>query len=253
MKNKLVIIRNKIFGINKIESLFVELVAKIDLINYQLADFLPTKTYESFDVRLISQLEAGMASARLFNEHLYDKKIFESDLDLLSDCADQVDGADLILEFGVFSGRTINRLADKLPNHQVWGFDSFEGLPETWRNDFVKGAFKVDALPQVRANVVLVKGWFDETLPEFLRCNANKIGLLHIDCDLYSSTKTVLGLLKDRFKTGSIIVFDEYFNYPGWEQHEFKAFAEFVAETGYAFEYVGCNPRHQQVAVRLFC
>ena len=29
-----------------------------------------------------------------------------------------------------------------------------------------------------------------------------------------------------------MIVFDEYFNYPGWRGHEFKAFQEFVAETG---------------------
>ncbi len=74
---------------------------------------------------------------------------------------------------------------------------------------------------------------------------------MHIDCDLYSSTKTVLGLLKDRLRDGAILVFDEYFNYPGWEQHEYKAFLEFIDQSGFKFEYLGCNPRHQQVAVML--
>src|SRR3712207_9470534 len=56
------------------------------------------------------------------------------------------------------------------------------------------------------------------------------VAFLHADCDLYSSTKCILGNLGNRLVSGSIIVFDEYFNYPGWEQHEFRAFSEFVAE-----------------------
>lgn len=73
--------------------------------------------------------------------------------------------------------------------------------------------------------------------------------VLHIDCDLYSSTRTVLRLLKDRIKPGCVIVFDEYFNYPGWEDKEFKAFREFISETRLAYEYVGYNRLYESVAV----
>jgi hypothetical protein len=32
----------------------------------------------------------------------------------------------------------------------------------------------------------------------------------------------------NRLASGSVIVFDEYFNYPGWKVHEFKAFQDDV-------------------------
>jgi len=48
-----------------------------------------------------------------------------------------------------------------------------------------------------------------------------------------------------------VIVFDEYFNFPGWEQHEYKAFQEFIAATNRTYEYIGCAPRHFSVAVKL--
>ena len=77
------------------------------------------------------------------------------------------------------------------------------------------------------------------------------VGLLHIDCDLYSSTNTVLTALADRIGVGCVIVFDEYFNYPGWESGEYRAFQEFIARTGLKYEYLVFNSRHEQVAVRI--
>jgi hypothetical protein len=70
---------------------------------------------------------------------------------------------------------------------------------------------------------------------------------LHVDCDLYSSTKTILESLSDRIVAGTVIVFDEYFNYPNWRSHEHKAFREFVAAKRAAFRYIGYSFR--QVAV----
>ena len=54
------------------------------------------------------------------------------------------------------------------------------------------------------------------------------VAFIHVDCDLYSSTKTIFSLLSDRIVPGTIILFDEYFNYPNWQQHEYKALQEFV-------------------------
>lgn len=67
------------------------------------------------------------------------------------------------------------------------------------------------------------------------------IGLLHIDCDIYSSTKTVFNLLKDRLVPGSVIVFDELINYPAYRKHELKAFFEVIAETKKSFEWIGSS------------
>lgn len=249
MKKHVLSFRNKIFGVNKIESIVNNRVAELESL---CRDYLPARMHESFDVRFLARMEAGLSSARFFNTHLYDKQIFDTDLDLLQALTAHVRPEDLVLEFGVFSGRTINALAERLSSHRLWGFDSFEGLPETWRSEFSQGVFKVDSLPAVRENVTLVQGWFDRTLPIFLEQTQGQVGFVHIDCDLYSSTKTILELLKDRLRDGAVLVFDEYFNYPGWEQHEYKAFAEFIAESGLKFKYLGCNPRHQQVAVMLF-
>src|ERR1019366_9352955 len=74
----------------------------------------------------------------------------------------------LYLEFGVYSGLTINHIAKQV-EQTVYGFDSFAGLPERWRDSLGAGHFKVQLLPKVMPNVTLVKGWFDQTLPEFLK------------------------------------------------------------------------------------
>ena len=158
----------------------------------------------------------------------------------------------LVCEFGVFEAWSTNHIADRLPDRTVYGFDSFEGLPERWRASFGPGAFSTGGrLPRVRPNVRLMKGWFDETLPAFAAAHPGPAALLHVDCDLYSSTRCVLERLGGRLVPGSVIVFDEYFNYPGWEEHEFRAFGEFVARRRLRYEYLAYNLLHEQVAVRV--
>lgn len=156
----------------------------------------------------------------------------------------------LIMEFGVYSGRTINHMAN-LTNKTIYGFDSFEGLPEDWRSGFEKGTFKTNCLPDVNENVRLIKGLFNDTLPNFLKEHQQICALIHIDCDLYSSTKCIFDSLKDRIVSGTVIVFDEYFNYPGWQTGEFKAFHEFINETNLKFKYIGYVEISEQVAVKI--
>jgi len=133
----------------------------------------------------------------------------------------------------------------------IYGFDSFEGLPETWRDGFEKQAFNLnDNLPQVNENVRLIKGWFNETLPEFIKEHPEPCAFIHVDCDLYSSTKTIFDSLKNQIVSGMVIAFDEYFNYPGWQEGEYKAFMEFVEEKHLEFEYIA-RTEHEQVAVKI--
>ena len=101
-----------------------------------------------------------------------------------------------------------------------------------------KGAFRGEGIPDVPDNVELHVGWFDETLAPFTEAHPEPVALVHIDSDLYSSATTILGGLADRFVPGSIIVFNEYFNYPNWQQHEFKAFQEFCAAHQVEYEYL---------------
>ncbi len=189
-------------------------------------------------------------TARFIQANLSDVPAFKTDFEVLKHAMSKANLKDdgLICEFGVFQGITINYLAS-LTTKTVNGFDSFEGLPETWRPNFEKGRFKLEKLPEVRSNVKLFKGWFDDSLPKFLGDHKQHAAFLHIDCDLYSSTKTIFNLFRDRIRPGTVIAFDEMFNYPGWQQGEFKAFNEFIAETGLKYEWLGYCCYFEQAAV----
>lgn len=149
-----------------------------------------------------------------------------------------IDG--LFLEFGVYTGNTINLMFNILKDKIFYGFDSFEGLPENWNGTIRhKGSFDLQGnLPNVNDNVKLIKGWFDETLPKFLIEHKEPVSFIHVDSDLYSSAKTIFDNLKDRIVVGTIIVFDEYYNYNNWKNHEYKAFQEFVKENNIKYKYL---------------
>lgn len=137
----------------------------------------------------------------------------------------------LIAEFGVHTGRGLTQIAKAFPGETVHGFDSFEGLPEAWtgsRED--AGAFDIGGKPPELevTNTEFHVGWFDETVPAFASSTTDRFRFVHLDADLYSSTKTVFDGLTDRFVPGTVIVFDEYFGYHGWRQHEHRAFTEFL-------------------------
>ena len=155
------------------------------------------------------------------------------------------------LEFGVYRGGTIRFLASRLGKRVIHGFDSFEGLPEAWGGfNLGRSAFGVHGkLPRVPDNVRLHRGWFKDSLPLWLKDNSGPVAFLHIDCDLYSSTQTIFNFLSDRIVPGTVILFDEYFNFPNWENHEFKAFKEFVAKKAVKYTYLGFA--RQQAAVRI--
>jgi hypothetical protein len=116
----------------------------------------------------------------------------------------------------------------------VYGFDSFDGLPEDWIDDnnnivLRKGFFSTDGnLPKVNDNVILIKGLFQDTLDNFINSNNNKkISFVHIDCDLYSSTKFVLEKIHPYIDDDCIFVFDELVNVEN-DSNEFRALNEYI-------------------------
>lgn len=195
---------------------------------------------------------AAMETSKYIIDNMGKVPRFENKYDLLSYVLEGIPETDgLFLEFGVYSGDTINHISFRRKDVKVYGFDSFEGLPETWRSGYEQGTFnKEDGWPEVNPNVELVQGWFDASLPNFLESHEGVCRFIHVDCDLYSSTMTVLELLRKRMIPGTVIVFDEYFNYPGWQQGEYKALEDFCKKSGIIFEYIGYS-MIEQAAVRI--
>jgi hypothetical protein len=206
----------------------------------------------SHDLGYENQVIARHESALWAREQLGRSRAFTDREALLEYCLAERPREGALCEFGVFSGRTINRIAQVVAPAVVHGFDSFEGLPEDWRPGFGQSTFSTSGVPpRVAANVVLHAGWFDDTIPPFRLETPGPMAFVHVDCDLYSSTTTILSGLSDRIVPGTILLFDEYFNYPGWQQHEHRAFTEYAAAHGTRFRYLAFNQRGQQVAVRI--
>jgi hypothetical protein len=164
---------------------------------------------------------------------------------------ERMPGSGLLLEFGVHKGGTINYAAECNPNREVHGFDSFEGLPGDWTGVTLrKGAFdRKGRMPAVRSNVILHKGWFRDALPAWIEHNQSPIAFVHIDCDLYESTRDVFDGLGPHLKPGVLLLFDDYFNLPNWQAHEFRAFQEWVKRVNVDYTYLAYA--RQQVLVRI--
>ena len=193
-----------------------------------------------FDYEHIAYLLAAEDSARYMLEHMRLARNLTQRDPLLEFalCACSVPG--LVMEFGVYRGASLTLIAEhaKQPVH---GFDSFEGLPEDWTHFQRKGRFSLDGqVPQFELPEISVhKGLFKDSLPSFLRDHPEPARFVHVDCDLYSSARDVLELLAPRIVAGSVIVFDEYLNYPGWREHEYRAFREFTGEHRATYRYLG--------------
>lgn len=147
----------------------------------------------------------------------------------------------LLLEFGVYQGKSINHTARRVAPRRITGFDSFEGLAEDWSGTAaLKDHFTLGGrLPRVVDNVTLVKGWFEDTLPPFLARTPGPVAFAHLDADTFASTAFVLGQIVDRLTVGSVLQFDEYLGYPGWRHGEWLAFSELCEEHGIRYRYLG--------------
>ena len=146
-----------------------------------------------------------------------------------------VDKKILFLEFGVHEGSSLAYFSSKIKNanSKLYGFDSFEGLPEKWGNKPVGKFSTKGVVPTVEDNrVSFVKGWFQDTLPSL---NISALGfdavLVHMDADLYSSTLFVLSQLWLKFNV-VFVIFDEFIN------HEARALYNFVQSHPCSIEFL---------------
>ncbi|MCA9815352.1 MAG: class I SAM-dependent methyltransferase [Cyanobacteriota/Melainabacteria group bacterium] len=204
---------------------------------------------------------------KFIEEALKDTVPCRSEAQTMLNCLKHCDlDSGICLELGTYLGRTANALGVLLsalsPGTKLYTIDSFEGLPECWRDGFPRGTFALteDLRPQLLSNIEQVTGSFEEALPSLLKRLESeaegqklKIAFLHIDCDLYSSTRAALEILAPHIVSGTVILFDEFGNYPGWQDGEFKAFSEFLEFKNRKLEvhYLCRNIHHQAVGLKI--
>lgn len=167
-----------------------------------------------------------------------------------------------IIEFGVYTGKSLCLLSNyhrnfknglhgsNTPERNIIGIDSFEGLPEndhcrwTTEKNFknnhswhpflsIGSSITVDDIYKLfnfyKMDTPIIINDLFKNSKEKLDKICNKVALIHIDCDLYESTLDALELVKDKIQNGTIILFDDWFNYKADENKgEQKAFKEFL-------------------------
>ena len=119
------------------------------------------------------------------------------------------------LEFGVYTGDSLRLWAslNKNPSSRLFGFDSFEGLPENWVESKPKGTFSTGGkAPDIGdSRVEFVVGLFQNSLSDFLSSYQPRNRLMiHNDSDLFSSTLYTLAVLNPVIQPGTVIIFDEF-------------------------------------------
>jgi O-methyltransferase len=130
-------------------------------------------------------------------------------------------------EFGSWGGLTFALAHVESTRHghpaKLWAFDSFQGFPasEDEHPEWIEGRMAIsleqfhelctaNGIPRDAYNVV--PGFYEDTLARMAPGEqpAN-IALAYVDCDLYSSTKTVLEFLAPRLKHGLFVAFVDFF------------------------------------------
>src|SRR5438552_6346204 len=169
--------------------------------------------YFAHDVNLELQRLARREAAVYIRRHMAAANMYPDRWGLLQAAVGEARPGGLFLEFGVEKGASANFIARLIGAGNepavLHAFDSFEGLPESWDSTFeTTGKFTVSGkIPRLLSNVEVHKGWFEHSLPGFRQANeGSTISLVHIDCDLYSSTRTVLEQLGGLLLPGSIVV-----------------------------------------------
>jgi hypothetical protein len=110
---------------------------------------------------------------------------------------------------------------------------SLQPFSGTLSSDSFRSPQRCRCPPQfTNPNGHLIKGWYDESAPRFFRDWKGSIALLHIDCDLYSSTAIAFRYALDHCGHETVVLFDEYYNYPGFAGHEWLAWREAKDEHG---------------------
>jgi len=160
----------------------------------------------------------------------------------------------VVVELGVFRGRSLRFLRGLCPPAtEFHALDSFRGLPEAWDREPAGSYTTHGAIPDIQ-DVAFHVGWFNETLPALVDSfdeENDDVALVHLDCDLYSSTADALSLLGPKLRPGAVLVFDDFLAHPTWQQDQAKAFEEAVHRFRWRFALLAASLPTKQVVVQL--
>ena len=161
-----------------------------------------------------------------------------------------------ILEFGVHKGNSINIIGKYIKDIKdlditIFGFDTFYGLTEDWVGNYQpQGSLDLKGnLPKVQDNTKLIPGKIQETLVPFLKTINSKILFVNIDVDTYETTKFILRNIKDHIDKGTIINFDDFYNFPGWQNGEYKALIEELDKSKYEYLAFATKKGHVSIII----
>jgi O-methyltransferase len=196
-------------------------------------------------LRLLRGQEASLVPVRELEDS------YRKALRLLADGSTD-DAVGDYLEFGVYVGTSLLCMhrasrAVGLPSLRLFGFDSFQGLPEEsvqepelgFKPGWFRAEYGVVREHLTRSGIewdrtVLVPGWYEETLrPDLVeRLGIEKAGVIMIDCDIYASARPALVFCEPLIRDRAVIFFDDW---PGDGPEaqglgERRAFQELLAE-----------------------
>ena len=145
------------------------------------------------------------------------------------------------LEFGVYQGTSANYFSKYVK--KLYAFDGFQGLKEDWLGtNQMKGSVDLNKkVPKLNSNVEPIVGWVEDTLEDFLKKHNPKINFVHLDMDTYSPTKFTLERIKPYLVKNAIILFDELYNYVGWQHGEYKALKEVFKDDEFEYKAFALN------------
>ena len=213
-------------------------------------------SYKSTNLRTLAYEEATRDTYREFEDEIKKCQLFQK-LEIRDYCCQKLltnncfHKSCLLLEFGVFKGKSINNFADQCKDFHFYGFDSFKGLLEEMPGSGLSiGKFNLGGIqPKVRKNVTLISGKIQDTLPRFLsKYRDLNICFVHIDTDTYESSKFILENIKAKLVEGSIILFDEFSCYPGWREGEYKALIGTFSREEY--EYIAFSQGRAAIMIK---
>jgi len=153
--------------------------------------------------------------------------------------------------YGVMTWAKLSAILEPVNlTRRIYGFDTFEGLPEDW-HDKKAGTYSSDAtIPQIEGGE-FIAGKFEDTLPVFFSEPRPKASIINFDADLYSSTICALNFSKPVIDKHTILIFDEFIINKNWEQDEYKALEEFCANNNSTYEVLAVSFFTKQVAVKI--
>jgi hypothetical protein len=192
------------------------------------------------DVRLAGQVRAAISSAEWLHENADRAPTYSRRVEMLEALFPFIPADGDLAEFGVFTGAVTRFVRPRFMDRRYHAFDSWRGVPEAMGLSVAKYSFDLNGvIPELPPETTIHAGWFDETIPKWREQFEAPIAFAYIDCDLYESVKTVLEGLTDRIRPGTILAFDDWYNFPNWEAHSLKASREWAQRHGIKMEPMG--------------